>query len=297
MRGLAVKNQSSARNRRQIDSHVRTAESLDVQTECKNATKGDFQMSTKLRHMFALTTVCLMTVMLPGIAHAQVLIDQASASAGNITPGDQPGFPVTISESGSYRLSGNLEVTQQFTSAIEVDASDVSIDLNGFNIRSVAGSDSGYGIAEDGSTIRRGIAIRNGTITGFSIGIRLVRFEQIAVEHTIVHDNANIGIWVGANSRVSGNTVSRNGNSGIVAGLDSLVTGNTAAKNGINAAGIIPGILVGPMSTVSGNTASDNGQGMYVNCPSNIVGNTAVGNQFGNIIEIGSGCTRANNNP
>jgi hypothetical protein len=255
-------------------------------------------MNTKSRRMFAVTglAVCLTAAMVPDLARAQVLIDQAIALAGNVTQGDQPGFPVTISESGSYRLSGNLEVNGQFTSAIEVAASDVTIDLNGFTIRGV-GSSPGYGIAEDGSTSRRGIAVRNGTITGFSIGIRLLHFEQIAVEHTIVHDNANIGIWVGPNSRVIGNTVSRNANAGIVAALDSLVSGNTAARNGINAGGIVPGILVGPMSTVSGNTASDNGQGMFVNCPSNIVGNTAVGNQAGNIIENGAGCTRDNNNP
>ena len=38
-----------------------------------------------------------------------VLIDQARALAGNVTPGDAPGFPVTISEPGSYRLASDLE--------------------------------------------------------------------------------------------------------------------------------------------------------------------------------------------
>ena len=37
------------------------------------------------------------------------LIDQNKALAGSVTPGDTPGFPVTISQPGSYRLSGNLE--------------------------------------------------------------------------------------------------------------------------------------------------------------------------------------------
>jgi hypothetical protein len=37
-----------------------------------------------------------------------VLIDQNRALAGNVTPGDNPGFPVTLSLPGSYRLSGNL---------------------------------------------------------------------------------------------------------------------------------------------------------------------------------------------
>ncbi len=41
-----------------------------------------------------------------------ILIDQSKAMAGNITPGDAPGFPVTISQPGSYRLSSNLDVSK-----------------------------------------------------------------------------------------------------------------------------------------------------------------------------------------
>src|SRR5687768_8687838 len=40
----------------------------------------------------------------------EVLIDQTKAQAGGVTPGDDPGFPVTISKSGVYKLSGNLVV-------------------------------------------------------------------------------------------------------------------------------------------------------------------------------------------
>jgi hypothetical protein len=64
-----------------------------------------------------------------------VLIDQNRASAGNITPGDLPGFPVTISRPGSYRLSGNLDVANPDTTAIEITANNVTLDLNGFTIQ------------------------------------------------------------------------------------------------------------------------------------------------------------------
>ena len=40
----------------------------------------------------------------------QVLITQAAVNAGNVTPGDTPGFPATISVPGSYRLASNLTV-------------------------------------------------------------------------------------------------------------------------------------------------------------------------------------------
>src|SRR4051794_26927322 len=63
-----------------------------------------------------------------------VLIDQNRALAGNLTPGDTPGFPITISAAGSYRLSGNLTISDANTSAIVITAENVTLDLNGFAI-------------------------------------------------------------------------------------------------------------------------------------------------------------------
>src|SRR5215469_10191566 len=63
-----------------------------------------------------------------------ILIDQAHALKGNVTPGDPPGFPVVLFESGSYRLSGNLTVPDKDTPAIFIAAPSVTIDLNGFSI-------------------------------------------------------------------------------------------------------------------------------------------------------------------
>src|SRR5690242_21281609 len=63
-----------------------------------------------------------------------VLINQNTALAGNVTPGDTPGFPVTIAAPGSYKLSGNLTVPDANTTAIQITADNVTIDLNGFSI-------------------------------------------------------------------------------------------------------------------------------------------------------------------
>lgn len=79
-----------------------------------------------------------MAVLLAGLPTAAfavdgvILIDQNRALAGNVTPGDAPGFPVTISQPGSYRLSGNLTVGTSNVSAIVIAASRVVLDLNGF---------------------------------------------------------------------------------------------------------------------------------------------------------------------
>jgi hypothetical protein len=60
--------------------------------------------------------------------------EQLKAMAGNITPGDTPGFPVTISQPGSYRLDSNLTVPDVNTTAILITANNVTLDLNGFSI-------------------------------------------------------------------------------------------------------------------------------------------------------------------
>src|SRR5690348_13376939 len=63
-----------------------------------------------------------------------VLIDQNHALAGNITPGDTAGFPITISQPGSYRLTSNLTVPDLNTTGIQITADFVTIDMNGFSI-------------------------------------------------------------------------------------------------------------------------------------------------------------------
>src|SRR5262249_51967263 len=67
-------------------------------------------------------------------ADGPTLIDQRAAQAGKVTALDTPGFPVTISQSGSYRLTGNLNVPDAATTAIEITADNVTLDLNGFTI-------------------------------------------------------------------------------------------------------------------------------------------------------------------
>ena len=68
----------------------------------------------------SLITACVLAAM-SGSALAidgVILIDQNKALAGNVTPGDAPGFPVTITLPGSYRLSSNLIVPNADTTAI-----------------------------------------------------------------------------------------------------------------------------------------------------------------------------------
>ena len=63
-------------------------------------------------------------------------INHARALAGGVTPGDAPGYPVTLSQPGSYRLTGNLSQPSADTDVLQVanNVRNVNIDLNGFEI-------------------------------------------------------------------------------------------------------------------------------------------------------------------
>jgi hypothetical protein len=86
-------------------------------------------------------TAALSLVLLAGLASGVEavdevqLIDQDLALAGGVTPGDQPGFPVTITRAGSYHLSGNLRVSMPNVHVVEIAADNVALDLNGFTIQ------------------------------------------------------------------------------------------------------------------------------------------------------------------
>lgn len=117
-----------------------------------------------------------------------VLIDQNKVFAGNVTPGDVPGFPVSINQPGSYRLAGNLTVPAGLN-GIEINADGVTLDLNGFAI-------NGPGVFPNGAfsavaaNDRQRTTIANGTISGFVIGLtlsgsaRFMRLEKLQIDAT-----------------------------------------------------------------------------------------------------------------
>jgi hypothetical protein len=230
------------------------------------------------RTWILLTAIGLATV-IPNVTLAVdgvVLISQSSALAGSVTPGDTPGFPVTISVPGSYRLSSNLTAPDANTDAIDITASHVTIDLNGFSIigptvcslnQNTCSPNNGSGVGISGYSNTSNIAVLNGDIHGMgSQGIILLGFGR--VENVHVSSNGYAGISVGEGSKVSSCVVSNNGSDGISA---------------------LPGAVI------SGNTTNHNrNDGIIALCPSLIEGNTANSNGV-NIITTGSGCVLANN--
>jgi len=201
-------------------------------------------------------------------------INQARALAGGVTPGDGPGFPVTISASGSYRLTGSLDVGAGAT-AIVVTGDHVTLDLNGFKITAPQAADASpwpSGVEAYGAWLR----IRNGTILGFLDGIisysvpiivdgvqvegaggyGIVSSGLSVISDSIAVGNAASGIWVGAASTVRGCTAINNAGIGIRAGASAQVTGNNVDGNGQE------GIAVEGGSSVIGNDVDNNGTGL-----------------------------------
>jgi len=71
--------------------------------------------------------------------------------------------PTNITESGSYRLTQNIE---HINSVINIEVSNVSLDLNGFTISFTGTQGFADGIAVFPSA--QNVEIKNGTVTGFS---------------------------------------------------------------------------------------------------------------------------------
>ncbi len=211
-------------------------------------------------------------------------INQACAIGPGCFSGDDPGFPVTITIPGSYRLTGNLGISNLAgppqVNLITIFSDEVSLDLNGFSIRcsnAITGSPCGGGNSAAVSVEGNQVRIHNGTIYGAPLaGIRGINGENIHLENLIVRDIAGSGINVGIRARISGCTVHNTGGRGISAGFDSIITGNNVRSTGDS------GIWVGAYSVVRENVSSGSSQsGFRVNGQSTVISNTASDNRTG----------------
>jgi hypothetical protein len=191
----------------------------------------------------------------PGVDDARadgvVLIDQSRALAGSVTPGDAPGFPITISVPGTYRLTSNLTVFPERTDGILIAADDVTLDLGGFYIG--PGVSGGTGIVTNNSA-HTNLVIRNGTIARFSQGVRLEGNRSVAIAGLRVHGLSDfVAVVVGDNASITDSSIYDNHAEGIEVGMNSLVTGNLIFDNGAG------GIFGGDGSIISKNTVSGSG--------------------------------------
>jgi hypothetical protein len=173
-------------------------------------------------------------------------------------------FTYVITNSGSYVLTENLSVGAPDMDGISVQANDVTLDLNGFAVRCVAGS-SGTGIIQSNGW--SGLCVKNGMVSGWNevgaAGI-LALGDGNRIENVIASGNRD-GIRIGDGGVVIGCTADSNEQNGIIPGGGSVVRDCAAQNNGNG------GISAGRGCVVVGCTAVSNGSGLAVSADSGSV--------------------------
>lgn len=173
-----------------------------------------------------------------------------AASAGDLTPPPGPVSPTmkplteveprivvnnlpagvdavhVIDQPGSYYLSANITGAAGLH-GIQIDASDVTLDLNGFNIQGVPGSDHGIVIGPF-----RGVTINGGTVTGFGMrGIDAATSRACIFDSIISRNNGDKGIAAGFDTVLRHCVASGNSGDGIFTNTGGLVTACVSSLN------------------------------------------------------------------
>ena len=211
-------------------------------------------MTTLSLKRLAISAFSLLVISVSSTAHAQVAIDQNRAMAGNVAPGDTPGFPVTLSLAGSYKLTSNLVVPAN-AKGIQISADGVTLDLNGFSITgpvtcnhsmsppcTAAADATGHGIEIQGQRA----VIHDGSVRGFAgSGIWTNMPGGTVVHDVLLAHNSGHGIHIasiGGSFSAAGTKITRvvavqNGGSGVaVAGgatATFIIDDSTASANGL----------------------------------------------------------------
>lgn len=143
--------------------------------------------------------------------------------------GDGPGYPVEIAQPGSYRLTGDLQVPDENSTAILVQSDDVSIDLNGFAVRGVTTC----------SFVGGGVTC---SPTGSGRGVDGGARDRLTVRHGVIRGMGGDGLFLGESARVEGLAVEENGGVGVLlqSGRASAVTARLNGLSGIAGLGISP---------------------------------------------------------
>jgi hypothetical protein len=210
----------------------------------------------------------LMLFVAPAQAGDGVLeINQTCAVQTGCFPGDTAGFPVTITQPGSYALTSNLDLSAEGVnvSGVAVSTPAVTIDLRGFQIAG-ATSCSGSGASINCSPSSTGVG---------SAGVQFtINATAGVVRGGIVRNMTNFGILSQATGlHVQDVTAIQNGRDGITGGQGSLVVNSVAIENGQD------GIDVNTGSVVDGVTAIGNGSnGIRGQGTASVVTRTSVRN-------------------
>lgn len=191
--------------------------------------------------------------------------------------------PIVINAGGSYYLGEDI-LAFHGNHGIEITASDVSIDLNGFKIEgnievgSLDGIHVGAGL--------KNVTVRNGTVKlFFGKGIEAGTCSNLRVEAVRLVGNGGGGLAAGLAAMVLDCVASGNQGDGFNLKQRSLIKGCIAESNGGD------GIELDDANQARENNCSDNeGNGILVTGSSNFVtGNSVLGSSKNGIHCVGFG--------
>jgi len=167
-------------------------------------------------------------------------INQVTVENGLAPCDATPGFPCIIAESGSYVLSGVLDVSVAGTDAVVIRANSVTLDLEGF---SIVGPGAGSGSAVSTGMELQNITVRNGFVDNFQ-GAAAIDLSSVAGARVVNMDvsRGEPGVVVGEEGFVDLCIVGGVAGAAIVIGdrsivrrtiVDGISTGSSLAGNGI----------------------------------------------------------------
>ena len=183
-----------------------------------------------------------------------------------------------VSACGTLATRGNYFLTKNLTSSgtcIVIGDEGVAFDMRGHTI---TGDGSGDGISDGGGSFDS-MAIVNGKIRNFSVGIALDTSCCVVIRNVDSSNNAATGILIGrCCSTIDSVTANSNGTSGIVAS-DCCFTINNVQVNGNGGGGGIVAAASGCCTAVSNSTVNGNGgAGVFLEgCCSFLVSSTVKG--------------------
>jgi hypothetical protein len=210
-----------------------------------------------------LIALLLLVLASPALASDGVLeINQTCAVQTGCFTGDTPGFPVTIAQAGSYRLTGNL-TTPSNTTAIQVNSQSVTIELGGFL---VSGPNVCTGYPTTNCTVSFGnpgissaqalVVVRNGSIVGMGgSGISLTG-PSSEVDRVRVLGSGGAGVTLGGAGRITRSFLGGNFAAGLYADGGVMAKDNEARANGAAGLQVQSGARLS--SALIGNRSFDN---------------------------------------
>jgi parallel beta-helix repeat protein len=153
-------------------------------------------------------------------------------------------LPFTISQPGSYYVTGNLSVSSAID-GITVQADDVTIDLNGFELN---GNGVGTNAVTEGaaSPTRLNWRVYNGSVVGWGDALFGVDVSNGQIDHISASGIRGTGLYLGAGARVSDCSVA--GSNTLFVGIE---TGSESSVESCSTRGFNTGISVSSQSTVA----------------------------------------------